>query len=795
MKSFIYLKATLIFLILLSLTACKRNNDNVIFLEEGELQIIPYTYRSAQVLFYPKGDILPMKENFTVTKIPEDIHIKRKEKGDKVTLSWGMVKFTIDKTSGHISYYRSDELLFRDVAINSFSFKKNMLGDTPLYRVEKKFEIPVTQGLYGLGQFQDGVVNFQDHETYIVQANKISVNPLLVSTSGYGILWDNYSKTLYKNNGGITSFTSEYAAVISYFIIVGEDMDDVIKGYRELTGDAPLFGKWAYGYWQSKERYKSFAELKEVVNEYRSRKIPIDNIVQDWKYWGENSQWSALKFDLETYPDPEKNIKDLHDLNVHLMVSIWPSMGNETDVFKEMNSKEFLYGHFWSNERAKLYDAYTKEAREIYWKYIKENLIKKGVDALWMDGTEPELSHTDTREKTEEEIITCVSPTVGPLDRYLNTYSLMTTTGAYKGQRALGDDKRVFTLTRSAFTGQQRNAAVTWSGDVVARWDVFKAQIAGGINFSLSGIPYWTHDIGAFFTDVGGGNYPDGHKDPCYRELYTRWYQFGAFSPIFRSHGTGTPREVWRFGDEGDIFYEALKKTSVLRYRLMPYIYSTAWRVTNEGYSVMRAIPMSFPNDTNSYEINDQYLFGESFLVKPVTQEMYYYHKSNNESSELEVDKTVDIYLPYGTKWYDFWTGNSYKGGGKIKTSATIDKVPLFVKAGSIVPLGPSIQYVDEKLPEEIHLFVFPGENGTFTLYEDDGNTYGYEKGLNTTIKFEWKDSNKTLTINNQEGQYSTMLTKRRFVISLVHEDMGDLMNIRKGKVVKYTGKKISVVL
>ncbi len=654
MKSSYYFKATLSLILMLILMSCERNKDNVINVENGEIHIIPYTNRSAQILFYPKGDRYQMKKNFTITKIPEKIKITREDKGGEVILSWAKIKFKINKNSGSIGYYKSDKLLFTDVKSNSFLFNKTSLGKIPLYSIEKKFDIPGSQGLYGLGQFQDGIMNYQDHELVIAQANKIKVNPFLVSTSDYGIVWDNYSKTTFKSKNGITSFASEYASAISYIVVVGENMDDVIHGYRELTGDAPLFGKWAYGYWQSKERYKSFEELKDIIREYRARKIPIDNIVQDWKYWGENPSWSALKFDSITYPDPEKNIRDIHDLHAHLMVSIWPSMGAKTEVFDEMNRNGFLYGHFWSDSSAKLYDAYTEKAREIYWKYIKNNLVDKGVDALWMDGSEPELTSTETQEITGKEISVCTSPTVGPLARYLNTYSLMTTRGVYEGYRAMPYNKRVFILTRSAFTGQQRNAAATWSGDISARWDVLKAQIPGGINFSMSGLPYWTHDIGAFFTGTAGGNYPGGCKDPCYRELYTRWFQFGAFSPIFRSHGTGTPREVWRFGDKGGIFYEAIKKADILRYRLLPYIYSTAWKVTSEGYSFMRGIPMEFPNDTSSYSVNDEYLFGESFLVKPVTKELYFYHNSQNQSVELKTGKTADIYLPVGFRMVRF---------------------------------------------------------------------------------------------------------------------------------------------
>ncbi|MBE0652752.1 MAG: DUF5110 domain-containing protein [Bacteroidales bacterium] len=793
MKTIVSRKAFVILLVMISVLACNMEQDNIIELENGKLEIIPYTERSARILFIPEGDAYPMKENLTIIKTPEKLKVTRKATGDMITLSWGAVKFTVDKTTGQIIYYRGDELLFSDTKTRSFSFEKTVLNDTPLYKIEKRFEIPHDQGLYGLGQYLDGVMNYQDHEAIIVQSNKISVNPMLVSTAGWGILWDNYSRTLYKNHKGLTSFSSEYAAAISYFVIAGKSMDDVVKGYRELTGDAPLFGKWAYGYWQSKERYKSFDELKDVVREYRKREIPIDNIVQDWKYWGENSQWSSLKFDSITYPEPEKNIKDLHDLNVHLMVSIWPGLGSETDVFKEMEEKGYLYGDFWGNEGAKMYDAYTKEARDIYWKYIKENLLAKGVDALWMDGTEPEFSHTDDQEITEAEIIKCTSPTVGPLARYLNTFSLMTTMGTYEGQRAMEDNKRVFTLTRSAFTGQQRNAAVTWSGDVVANWEVLHAHTAAGVNFSLSGIPYWTHDIGAFFPGTRGGNYPEGAKDPCYRELYTRWFQFGAFSPIFRSHGTGTPREVWRFGDEGELFYDAMKKISELRYRLMPYIYSTAWRVTSEGFSIMRAIPMSFPADKNSYDINDQYLFGESILVRPVTHPMYYSYKSPNKNKKIDTEKTVEIYLPQGTIWYDFWTGTNYPGGKTISAKAPIDIIPLFVKAGSVIPLGPSIQYADEKLPEEMCLIIYPGEDGTFSLYEDDGQTYDYEKGEFSLINFEWNEADQTLIIHKREGTYPGMLDVRKFLLTLAAPDMDDPVTLVGGKEVEYNGEKISI--
>jgi len=791
MKSKIILKILLFSVIVLSIYSCN-NERNVIRLNSGELKIIPYTNRSAQIVFTPKGEKYPMKENLTITKNPEKIKVIRKNNGDTITLSWGMIKFSVNKKTGQICYYKMNELLFKDVEVKSFSYKKTELNNEPLYSIEKKINISHSQGLYGLGQYLDGVVNLQDHEALIVQANKISVNPLLVSTSGYGILWDNYSKTQYKNIKGLTSFSSEYAAVISYFVIVGQNMDDVIKGYRELTGDAPLFDKRAYGYWQSKERYKSFQELIEVVDEYRARKIPIDNIVQDWKYWGENTHWSSMEFDSITYPNAKENIKKLHDRNVQLMVSIWPGLGAESDIFKKLDEKGYLYGNFWAHKGAKVYDTYAKEARDIYWNQIKNGLIDYGVDALWMDGTEPEFSHTDDQQTTEKEIVKCISPSVGPLARYLNTFSLVTTSGIYEGQRSVRN-KRVFTLTRSAFSGQQRNAAVTWTGDVVGRWDVLRNHIAGGINFSMSGIPYWSHDIGGFFVNRRGGQYPDGCKDPCYRELYTRWFQFGAFSPIFRSHGTDTPREVWQFGDEGEMFYEALKKTSELRYRLLPYIYSMAWKITSEGYSLMRAIPMDFPADTCTYNINDQYLFGESLLIKPVTHPMYYDINSIHKDKKIESEKSVEVYLPSGTNWYDFWSGEKYEGGQKINIAAPIDVIPIFVKAGTILPFGPSIQYVDEKSSSEMSLLIFPGADGNFTLYEDDGETYNYEKGFWSTISIEWDDHEKKLTIQKPQGEYKGMLTKRKFMVHIVDEKIGNLMQVKNGKVIDYLGEKCQV--
>ena len=609
----------------------KLQNGIILTLKSGKLKIQLYTNQIIRVTFVNTEDFLS-KKSLVVIENPQNIKWELIESGKSISIITEKLKADINTETGTIQFFdKNGKILLKEHQSKPRTMTNAEVMGEKTFHVTQRFILTPDEGIYGLGQHQDGYMNYRGKEVILVQTNTVAVNPFLVSTNGYGILWNNYSKTVFEDDEYGMSFWSEVANQVDYYFMAGETMDEIIAGYRFLTGQAPLFGKWAYGYWQSKERYKDAKELVGTVNEFRKRQIPIDNIVQDWRYWGENEYWSSMKFDETIFPEPEKMIDRLHnELHVHLMNSIWPALGIKTEIYKELKEKGLVYPPVhWST--GYVYDAYSKEAREIYWRYIKAGLISKGVDALWMDATEPELADQQSHEISEKYMKQFGMTALGSFARYLNPYSLMTTEGVYQGFRRDFPNKRVFILTRSAFAGQQRNAAVTWSGDIVANWEVFRKQISAGINFCMSGIPYWTHDIGAFFPGIRGGLYPAGCNDPAYQELYVRWFQFGAFTPIFRSHGTGTPREPWQFGEPGYWAYDVLLKYDHLRYRLLPYIYSLAWKVTNEGYTMMRGLPMDFDHDRNTFIIDNQYMFGGVFLVTPVTAEMYHKAKIPGE--------------------------------------------------------------------------------------------------------------------------------------------------------------------
>ena len=662
-----------------------------------------------------------------------------------------------------------------------------------VFHLSQEFRFQDGEALYGLGQFQNGYMNYRGRELLLVQANTVAVNPFLVSTMGYGLLWDNYSKTKFKDSGpgadgaSVGRLWSEVGDGIDYYFIYGPELDQVVAGYRDLTGQAPLYPKWAYGYFQSKERYRSFDEMRAVVSEYRSRQIPLDTIVLDWQYWG-GLGWNPLRFDESgPFQDPAGRIQEIHDLNAHIIISIWPNVTDQSEVYKELAEA----GHLFQfrpltmdiADHSQIYDAYSAEARGIYWRHLKKNIFDQGLDGFWMDATEPETGFTWTQRMSGRSIKALKRCELGTMARYLNTYSLMTTGGVYQGWRQSGPDKRVYILTRSAFAGQQRYAATTWSGDIMATWPVLKNQIAAGLNFCLAGIPYWTTDIGGFFAEKNLLARTDRHNDPAYRELYVRWFQYGAFCPIFRSHGTNTPREVWRFGAPGETAYDALVRFDRLRYRLMPYIYSLGWKVTSEGYTVMRGLAMDFRSDTKVYNIADQFMFGPAFLVNPVTKPIA---KSGKESRP--------VYLPAGPIWHNFWTGERLEGGRTIEAAAPLAIIPLYVRAGSIVPLGPFIQYAAEK-SDPIELRVYPGADGRFRLYEDENDNYNYENGVSSTIDFEWEDSTRTLSIGDRKGSFPGMLKTRTFRVVIVKPGHGSGVEPveEPDQIIAYDGGRLSV--
>lgn len=562
---------------------------------------------------------------------------------------------------------------------------------------------------------------------------------------------DNQPALSWKLVENSTTFRSPNARMIDYVVFAGS-ADEVIATYRKLTGHAPLFPKWAFGYWQCRERYTSANHLTETVREFRKRELPVDVIVQDWQYWGSKG-WGVPQFDEMNYPNPTEFIKELHDLNAHFNISIWSNPDKNSEIGKAYVTKErFIPGTKWL-------DYFNPETRKEYWNTLKENMFDHGVDSWWMDAVEPE----NDALKGERTYI-------GSGDFYRLTYPLLVSKAVYEGQREVTDEKRVCILTRSAFSGQQRYGVINWSGDIGGNWDAYRRQIVAGLNFSLSGFPYWTTDIGGFFRS-GRAQY----SDEKYHELLTRWFQWGAFNPVFRMHGYQSETEPWKFGDKVE---NNMRKMLNLRYRLLPYIYSEAWQVTHHGSTMMRPLVMDFNGDSASVKQPYEYMFGKTFLVAPVT----------------EAGATQrDVRLPEFPMWYDFWTGSGYQGGQTIQAEAPLDKIPLFVKAGSILPMGPIVQYAGEKEKEPLELWVYAGASGEFTLYEDEGDTYNYEKGIYATIHFGWDDENKILTIGDRQGSFPGMPDERKFNIRLASENRKVGMETTGGfdQVINYTGRKV----
>ncbi|HLO59151.1 MAG TPA: TIM-barrel domain-containing protein [Bacteroidales bacterium] len=559
---------------------------------------------------------------------------------------------------------------------------------------------------------------------------------------------DNKPGLYWKLTDNNTTFRSPNAKVLDYVVFYGPSADSVIKSYRNLTGNVPMFPKWAYGFWQCRERYTSGSQLVETVREFRNRKLPLDVIVQDWQYWG-NSGWGVPQFDTVNYSNPSGFISALHDLNAHFNISIWSNPDKNSEIGKEfVTNNRFIPDTKWL-------DYFNPETRKDYWSILNRNMFVPGVDSWWMDAVEP-----------ENDALKGVRTYVGLGDFYRLTYPLMVSQAVYEGQRSATSEKRVCILTRSAFSGQQRYGIINWSGDIGGTWDAFKRQIVAGLNFSITGLPYWTTDIGGFFRP-GSSQY----TDEKYHELLTRWYQWGAFNPVFRIHGYQSETEPWKYGQ---VVEENMRSMLNLRYRLLPYIYSEAWQVTKNGSTMMRPMVMDFSEDTTALDQPFEYLFGKSMLVAPVT--------------EAGVKDRI-VYLPKQAEWFDFWTGRRYSGGHSIKAEAPLNKIPLFIKAGSIIPMGKIVQYVSEKPADTLEIHLYKGKDAQFDLYEDEGDNYNYEKGIYTIIPFIWNESQQTLTIGKRQGNYPGCLSKRTFTIVLADGSGKSVPN----KCVAYSGERMDI--
>jgi len=563
----------------------------------------------------------------------------------------------------------------------------------------------------------------------------------------------NSPKVSWKLTDNSTTFRSPNTMLLDYIVFYGPSADSVIAAYRDLSGNVPMLPRWAYGFWQCRERYTSGKNLVETVEEFRKRNIPMDVIVQDWQYWGNNG-WGVPKFDEINYPNPAGFIQELHDVNAHFNISIWSNPDKNSSI-----GKKYVSNNLYVPD-SKWLDYFNPLTRETYWNTLDKNLFTYGVDSWWMDATEP-----------ENDALHGQKTYLGPGDFYRLTYPMFVSKAVYEGQRKTSLDKRVCILTRSAFAGQQRYGTINWSGDVGGTWDSYKRQIVAGLDFTITGMPYWTTDIGGFFRP-GKSQY----TDEKYQELLTRWFQWGAFNPIFRVHGYQSETEPWKYGQQVE---DNMRKMLNLRYRLLPYIYSEAWQIAKNGSTMMRPLVMDFSEDTSALNQQFEYMFGKAFLVAPVTEPNV--HEWN-------------MYLPESNTWYNFWTGNRFKGGQTIHTMVTLDKIPLFIKEGSIIPMGPIIQYATEK-KDPVEIRIYPGSNGEFTLYEDEDDNYNYEKGVYSLIRFTWNDTKKTLTIDARKGKYPGMLKVRTFNILLVSENKGTGIEISStmNKKIKYSGLKTVV--
>ena len=807
-----------IFIFLLSIGAYAQSFTKTVLgvktqINSTDVEIQFYGPSTVRVLKSPAGTAFT-KESLAVIKKPQTTKLSVQQQGDVILLKSEKLKVDINLKSGKIAFETLSGTSLLSEKESGVKFTDFNDAGSKTYTVSQLFKLDADENIYGLGQQQRGKLSLRNEKINMVQGNTDDYVPFLVSTKGYGLFWDNYSPTTFEDKPESASFKSEVGDCIDYYFMLGGNIDGSIACMRDLTGQAPMFPLWTFGFWQSKERYKSQSELVGVVQKHRELGVPLDGIIQDWQYWGSNYLWNAMDFLNPEFPNPKKMVEDIHNMNAHVIISIWNSFGPQTKQYREMKPQGMLlkFGTWpqsgletWPPNMeypsgVEPYDVYNPAARQIYWKYLKNGLFSLGIDGWWMDSSEPD--HLDFKP-TDFDIKTYL----GSFRKVRNAFPLMTVGGVADNQRATSSDKRVFILTRSAFAGQQRYGANTWSGDVNSSWQSLRNQIPAGLNFSMSAIPYWNTDIGGFFAGAYNKSWNDGSgaKNPAFQELYVRWLQFGAFTPMMRSHGTDVPREIYNFGKKGEPIFDAIAKSINLRYSLLPYIYSAAWDITNNQSTMMRALVMDF-NDKKVVDMNNEYMFGKSILVAPIVNAQYtsetvvktdensgWNKDDKKDEKEMAVDftqqKSSKAYLPVGTSWFDFWSNQKYDGGQEVTLTTTIDKIPLFIKAGSIVPFGPNVQFATEKKWDHLEIRVYPGANAEFTLYEDENDNYNYEKGIYSTISFTWNDAKKSLTINDRKASFPGMLATRKFNILLISSGK------KVEKTVTYSGKKVSVKL
>lgn len=853
-----------------------------------------------RVAFSTTDAFLSRETLATAPRRCEDTLYQLVEEADATTVVTERLKARIDLATGAITFFDPTDQLIVAESPDGRALSPAMVQGEQTNNVQQTWEPNPGEALYGLGQHQFDTLDLKGFDLDLTQYNTQVVVPFLVSSRGYGVLWDNTSFTRFGDlrpfeavpvsglyGGGVsvngagsgsvsfqgsfeapetgdylfrtfssgqirltingdpvidhfrqgwltdtdlakvplqagqsvmlglewsadpdfdvnvvsldwktpspsqtTSLWSEVGEGIDYTFVYGPDLDQVVAGYRRMTGEAPMMPRWAFGFWQSRERYQSAQEVLDTLDGFRSRGIPLDVIVQDWQYWPE-AGWGSHEFDPTRFPDPNGWIQSIHDdYDARLMISVWPKFDVGTDTFNALDDADFIYQpnldegvvDFLGDEFG-FYDAFDAGARTLFWSQMNTALFSRGVDAWWMDGPEPDIVEGPFDSSAEHKSVlqSHMHPTaLGTGARMLNAYSLVNSQAVYEGQRAAAPDQRVFILTRSAFAGQQRYASATWSGDITSTWTALKKQIPAGLGFSISGIPYWTMDSGGFAVPARLRQSANADE---WRELNTRWFEYATFLPITRMHGQAPVREMWQFGGEQSPAYQAMLKFDRLRYRLLPYIYSLAGEVTHEAGTMLRPLVMDFPTDAPALAITDQYLFGQAFLVSPITD-----YQSRSRS----------VYLPSTPGgWYDFWSGAAVAGGGAEDASAALDSMPVHVRAGSIVPIGPELEFTDQAPADPITLYVYSGADGSFTLYEDQGLSYAYEQGAFTRIAISWNEATRTLTLGAREGSFPEMLASRTFDVVLVSPEqaVGFSFSPTPAQTVAYDGAEASVTL
>lgn len=716
-----------------------------------EIEVQFFSPEIVRILKYPAGNAVE-KRSFAVVMQPEPCRFALKEAEGRWLLTGDALQLEIAQADGRVRFLTPEGGLLLAEKEAGTVFTPECYAGERTSRVRQAFRLDGDEALYGLGQHQTGRMNQRGQRLLLSQINMEIAIPFFLSLKGYGVYWDNASPTVFTDSVRETAFDSELGECADYYFLGGGSGDRVVANMRRLTGKAPMPPLWTLGYCQSKERYASQYELVAAVEKYRELGVPLDCIIQDWQYWGNTPElWNSMEFLNPAFPAPEKAVERIHELNAHVLISVWPDFGTETVPYREMKERNFLLG-FGANmsRNGRNYDAWNPDARELFWKLLERHLCKAGVDGWWLDASEPEQPFPYTQNMWPTPDVFDTPTSAGSLRRVRNSYPLVHVEGVARRQKAADASKRVTILTRSAFAGQQRTGAFCWSGDVDSSWQALRAQIPAGLNLSMCGIPYWNTDIGGFFADR---EFRGGVAEPGFRELYVRWMQFGMFTPMMRSHGTFSPREIWQFGRRGDWAFDAIEACIRFRYRLLPYLYSTAWEVAKLDGSFLRPAALDDPALAG---VGDEFRFGRALLAAPVVEPMYV-KEGVTDFSRIGSRR---VKLPAG-KWFDFHTEEPV--AGEVERPAPIDLAPLYVKAGSILPLGPEVQFSTEKPWDDLELRIYPGADGEFILYEDAFDGYGYEHGEHSEIRFLWNDAARTLTVEDRCGSYPGMLEQRRF--------------------------------